>query len=201
VTVKAIVFDIGGVLTIAPRISDFGVFDSWEEKLGLEPGQISLRAGSAWEGGRIGSISEKEVHRRLGKSLGWSDAQVTAFMVDFWKEYLGAPNTELAEYFRGLRPRYRTAILSNSFVGARERQREFSELTDLIIYSHEVGVSKPEYRIYELTRERLGVQAEQTVFLDDAEQNVAAACKVGMHGILFRDNAQAIADIEASLHG
>jgi epoxide hydrolase-like predicted phosphatase len=201
VTVKAVVFDIGGVLKIAHRISEFEVFEKWEEKLGLEPGEIGFRARSAWEGGRIGSISEEGIHRHLGESLGWGDAQVTAFMVDFWTEYLGTPNTELAEYFRDLRPRYSTAILSNSFVGAREREREFGELADLIIYSHEVGISKPEHRIYELTCDRLGARAEQTVFLDDAERYVAAAREVGMHGILFRDNAQAIAEIEAWLHG
>jgi epoxide hydrolase-like predicted phosphatase len=201
VAVKAVVFDIGGVLKIAPRISEFKVFKSWEENLGLEPGQISSRTRSAWEGGRIGSISEEELHRHLGKSLGWDHAQVAAFMVDFWVEYAGTTNVELVEYFRGLRPRYRTAMLSNSFVGAREREQEFSELADLIIYSHEVGISKPEHRIYELACERLGVQAKQAVFLDDAEQYVAAAREVGMHGILFKGNAQAIADIEAWLRG
>jgi putative hydrolase of the HAD superfamily len=199
VTIKAIVFDIGGVLAIAPRISDFEVFGNWEKKLKLEAGHIRSRARGAWERGRIGSISEGEFCRRLGESLGWTDARVTAFMEDFWAEYLGTPNIELTEYFRGLRPRYRTALLSNSFVGARERQK-LGDLADLLLYSHEVGISKPEHRIYELACERLGVLPEQAVFLDDAEQYVAAACKAGMHGILFRDNAQAVADIEALLH-
>lgn len=52
---------------------------------------------------------------------------------DMWDEYLGTANTELTDYLAGLRPRYRTALLSNSFVGAREREEArygFDELTE-----------------------------------------------------------------------
>ncbi len=43
------------------------------------------------------------------------------------------------------------------------------------------------------------MQPEEVVFLDDVEHNVAAAAAYGMHAILFTDNAQAIADIQACL--
>ncbi len=59
----------------------------------------------------------------------------------------GTANTDLIEYARRLRPRYRTGILSNSFVGAREREQAaygFEDLVDEIIYSHECGMSKPD---------------------------------------------------------
>ncbi len=70
-------------------------------------------------------------------------------MADIWREYLGTANTELIEYARQLRPRYRTGILSNSFVGAREGEQAaygFEDLVDEIIYSHEAGMSKPDPR-------------------------------------------------------
>jgi putative hydrolase of the HAD superfamily len=111
-------------------------------------------------------------------------------------------NVELADYFRGLRPPYLTGIISNSFVGAREREEalyRFSELADPIIYSHEVGIAKPDPRIYALTCERMGIQPTEMIFLDDAERCVEGARALGIHGVLFRDNAQAIADINALL--
>jgi putative hydrolase of the HAD superfamily len=123
-------------------------------------------------------------------------------MADLWAEYLGTLNAELAAYFAGLRPRYKTAILSNSFVGAREKEQArygFGDLCDLIVYSHEEGMQKPERRFYELACERLGVQPAEVVFLDDVEVCVAAARELGMHAILFRDTAQAIADLQACL--
>jgi putative hydrolase of the HAD superfamily len=102
----------------------------------------------------------------------------------------------------GLRGRFRTGILSNSFVGAREREQErygFGDACDYIVYSHEVGMRKPERRIYELTCEKLGVEPHEMIFLDDVEECVAGAREVGIHGIVYRDNAQAIADVEVCI--
>jgi len=197
--VRAIVFDIGGVLEITPSL---GVAKKWETALGLQPGELDDRLHSVWQDGSIGTISEAQVHRSIGETLRLDEAQVRSFMEDLWTEYLGTLNVELAEYFRSLRPRYRTAILSNSFVGARSKEQEryhFDEMTDLIVYSHEVGMAKPDRRIYTLTCERLGVRPEETVFLDDSEWAVEAARALGIHALLFEDNAQAIADIEARL--
>jgi epoxide hydrolase-like predicted phosphatase len=200
-TVRAVLFDIGGVLEITPPT---GARDRWEARFGLRPGELGERTNEVWRAGAVGAVSEAEVHRRLGELLGVDDAVVRAFMDDLWAEYLGTLNVELVEYARGLRPRYRTGIISNSFVGARERERQrygLDELTDLIIYSHEVGMSKPDPRIYELACERLGVHPEETVFLDDTEEMVDGARAVGMQALLFEHNAQAIAEIEALIGG
>jgi putative hydrolase of the HAD superfamily len=198
--VRAVVFDIGGVLEDAPPT---GVAERWEAALGLRPGELNERLGGVWEAGAIGAISEGEVHRSIGRLLGLDEAQVSAFVQDIWTEYLGTLNAELAGYFSSLRPRYRTAMLSNSFVGAREREQErygFGDITDLIVYSHEVGMSKPDPRIYRLACDRLGVRPEQVVFLDDRPDFVEAALEAGITAILFQDNEQAIADIEARLN-
>ena len=198
-TIRAIVFDIGGVLEITP---DRGVNAKWEQQLHLNPGELDERLSSVWRGGSLGTLSEEQVHSSIGKILGMSETQVDAFMDDVWQEYLGTLNVELTEYFRSLRPQYQTAILSNSFVGARRKEQEryhFDEMCDLIIYSHEVGMSKPDRRIYELTCERLGVQPAEIIFLDDHEPNLVAAREFGMQAILFQETSQAIADIQTCL--
>lgn len=198
-TIRAIVFDIGGVLEITP---DLGVTARWEQQLGLMPGEMDQRLGDVWRGGSIGTISEEAVHKRIAEIMKMSEAQVNAMMDDMWRQYLGTPNVKLMEYFGSLRPKYQTAILSNSFVGAREKEQErygFDEMCDFIVYSHEVGMSKPDQRIYALTCERLGLPPQEVIFLDDHEEPVDAAREFGMHGILFKDNAQAIAAIEACI--
>src|SRR6266498_4195119 len=131
-----------------------------------------------------------------------SEAQVNELMDDLWREYLGTLNVELVEYFRSLRAKFQTAIISNSFVGAREKEEEkyrFSELCDFIIYSHEAGVSKPDPGIFTMACERLGLQPSEIIFVDDHEEGMVSARELGMHCILFRENAQAIADIEACI--
>ena len=197
--IRAVVFDIGGVLEITP---DLGVDRRWEARLGLAAGEIGERLADVWTGGGLGTITLDDVHLALRDRLGLDEQQLTEFMADTWREYVGSANTELIDYARGLRPRYRTGILSNSFVGAREREQAaygFEDLVDEIVYSHEAGMAKPDPRVYALVCERLGARPGETVFLDDTEPCVAGARDVGIHAVHYRDNAQAIAEIEKLL--
>ena len=212
-SIRAVVFDIGGVLEIAAGGEPSAGFPKmvavWEARLGLESGVLKARIRALNErlermgkDGALGTCTIEEWREELRLATGMDQAQTDAFIEDFWDVYLGDLNGELAEYFSGLRPRYRTALLSNSFVGAREREREryhFEEMTDLIIYSHEEGMAKPDPHIFELTCARLGVQPGEVVFLDDVEPSVTAARALGIHALLFHDTAQAIADVEAYL--
>ena len=194
-TIRAVVFDIGGVLEVTP---DLGITRQWETRLGLAAGKLDERMRDAWRGGSIGTITLDDVHRALRERLGLGEPQLAAFMADLWREYLGTPNTELIDYVRRLRPRYRTGILSNSFVGAREREQAaygFEDLVDEIIYSHECGMSKPDPGIYALACERLGVEPAQMVFLDDSGPCVEGARRAGIHAVLYQDNTQAVSDI------
>ncbi|MGH3153004.1 MAG: HAD family hydrolase [Streptosporangiaceae bacterium] len=197
--IRAVVFDIGGVLEVTP---DLGVTQRWEARLGLPGGGLDERMHDAWAGGSIGTITEQDVHQAVRERLGLDERQLEVFIADLWREYLGTANTGLIEYVRQLRPRYRTGILSNSFVGAREKEQAaygFEDLVDEIVYSHESGMSKPDARIYTLVCERLDVGPEETVFVDDADRCVAGARLGGLHAIRFQDNAQAIGEIERLL--
>jgi epoxide hydrolase-like predicted phosphatase len=200
-TIEAVVFDIGGVLEITPSL---GVAEMWESRLGLDPGEIGKRMQDVWEAGAIGTISELDVHQAVRDRLGLDTRQLEEFMGMIWREYLGTANTELIEYVRRLRPRYRTGIVSNSFVGAREREQaayDFENLVDVIIYSHECGMSKPDPGIYALACERLRVEPARMVFLDNYGPCVAGARDAGIQAVLYQDNAQAIKDIEHLLAG
>ena len=197
--IKAIIFDIGGVLEITPNLE---LDKKWEQRLDLPPGDLNQRLADVWRDGSVGAISIEQVHTSIGEIMGWSEAQVNEFMLDVWREYLGTLNAELAEYFRSLRPKYQTAIISNSFVGAREKEAhhyQFDTLCDFIIYSHEVGLRKPDPRIFKMTCERLGLPPHEVIFVDDHADVYASAQEMGMHCIEFKDNAQVIGEIEACI--
>ena len=200
-TIRGIVFDIGGVLEITPNL---GVDEKWEQKLNLQPGELNKRLGEVWRSGSVGTITIEQVHQRIGEIMDWSEAQVNEYMDDVWKEYLGTLNVELAEYFRGLSPKYQTAIISNSFVGAREKEAEhyqFDTICDFIVYSHEVGLRKPDSRIFTLACERLGLQPNEVIFVNDHKEVYASANEMGIHCIEFKDNVQVIAEVEACIQG
>ncbi|MET7993999.1 HAD family phosphatase [Amycolatopsis sp. NPDC005232] len=197
--IRAVVFDIGDVLEIAP---DLGVDRRWEARLGLSEGEITRRLADIWAAGAVGDVTEDDVRDTISSRLGVGQGRADAIMADIWEQYLGTGNADLIDYVRGLRPRCRTGILSNSFVGAREREQAaygFEDLVDDIVYSHEVGMSKPDPEIYRLSCTRLGVAPEEMIFLDDLDPNIDAARAVGIHGIRYRDNAQAITEIEELL--
>lgn len=142
------------------------------------------------------------MYQAVATTLGLDAAQVDEMMNDVWAEYLGSPNTELIAYFAALRSRCRTGIISNSFVGARDREHArygFGDICDVIIYSHEVGLLKPDRRIYELACRRLETTPTNVIFLDDAPANVVAARDLGMQAVLFTDTASAIGEIKAVL--
>ncbi|MPY35977.1 HAD-IA family hydrolase [Streptomyces adustus] len=198
---RCVILDIGGVLEITPRT---GWLDRWDERLGLPAGSAGRRLDDVWRAGAVGAISEKEVRAQVGARLGLDAVQVESLMADLWAEYLGTPNVELIQYVRGLRSRCRLGILSNSFVGARELETasyQFDELVEQIVYSHEIGVCKPDLRAFEMTCARLEVRSRDCLFIDDCNVNVEAARAAGMQAHLFEDNEQTFARIAAHLAG
>ncbi len=207
--IRAVMFDIGGILEVIPEGGDpatrFSALDEeWNTRLGLPPGHLTRCFETVAADGAFGRCTYEEWCARFKASTGLSQADFDAYMAAFWDTYMGNPNEELIAYFRALRPRYRTAILSNSFLGAREQEEArygFTSMVDVAIYSHEEGMHKPDPRIFALASERLGIPPAEIVFLDDLQPNVDAARARGFQAVLFTGTPQAIADIEALLHG
>jgi epoxide hydrolase-like predicted phosphatase len=199
--VRAVAFDIGGVLEVP---TDTDLEDRWEQRLGLRTGEFfqRLRQSGLGRDANLGRVSEAEFAQALGRLYGLDQPTIEELLIDLWDWYVGELNTELADYFQRLRPRYRTAILSNAAAGGHreeERRYGFAAMADVLVYSYEVGIEKPDRRIYEITCRQLGVHPGEVVFLDDVEANVVAARHLGMRAVLFQSTAQAITDVEACL--
>jgi epoxide hydrolase-like predicted phosphatase len=89
-----------------------------------------------------------------------------------------------------------TALLSNSW-GDSYLRDGWDEMFDVVVISGEVGMRKPESRIFRLVVDRLGRPPEQCVFVDDHEVNVRAAVEVGLVGVHHRDYESTAAELEA----
>jgi epoxide hydrolase-like predicted phosphatase len=92
----------------------------------------------------------------------------------------------------------KTALLSNSW-GLDYPREGWDELFDVTVISGEVGMRKPEPRIYELCATRLGLPPQACVFVDDLAPNVKGAVAVGMVGVLHRTYDETVAELEALL--
>lgn len=91
-----------------------------------------------------------------------------------------------------------TALLSNSWGNCYPREY-FDRTFDTVVISGEVGMRKPEPRIYLHTCERMGLSPEDCVFIDDLEHNVRTAEELGMTGILHTDAAATKVELERFL--
>lgn len=100
---------------------------------------------------------------------------------------------------------YRTGLCTNNVREGSTAWRELvavDELFDAVVDSSEVGLRKPDVRIYQHTLGRLGVDdPARTVFLDDHPGNVAGAERAGLVGLLVTDPVEAVAALDALLAG
>ncbi|MCY9785547.1 HAD family phosphatase [Nocardiopsis sp. EMB25] len=91
-----------------------------------------------------------------------------------------------------------TALLSNSWGNGYPREH-FDSTFDEIVISGEVGMRKPEPRIYLHTCERLGLRPQDCVFIDDLPHNIDTAEELGMTGILHTDAATTRSELDRLL--
>lgn len=191
--IRAVVLDIGGVLEV---IDDDAFPAPFLARHGLAPdalASVELPGDPA-----LGELTEAGLRAAWATGLGLDAAGADELMADHWRWYVGTPDRVLLDWFAGQRPDRRTGILSSSSPGAREAERcwGFEDVTDVLVYSHEVGVAKPDPRAFALTTERLGVEPAEVVFLDDVDGHVAAARRFGWHAVRHRGTPSSIAALE-----
>lgn len=186
--IKGLIFDFGGVLWDMR----WDVSRELEREHGLRERTIAqtLFTGDTWQRIEVGDGDREAWLRGAHTQLETIAGRELPPLHQHWRErqHVITPNIELV---RALRPAYRTAVLSNadSSLPARLRDIGIHDLFDSIVCSAEVGLAKPEPRIYALAAERLGMPPSACVFVDDLESNVQAARDAGMHGVYFRVDA------------
>jgi epoxide hydrolase-like predicted phosphatase len=201
--VQGVVFDIGGVLE---RIDPVTFLDRWQERLRLSDAAMAdaLAHVDPENAGPVGGIDEHEVRRQYQAALRLDDQQADELVRDLWDWYCGELDDDLMSYARSLHGRVRLAILSNSGPGAREVEEErygFAALFDPIVYSHEVGLMKPDARVFALTAERLGLPPSALVHVDDVAANVDGARAAGLQAVLHTDTMRTVAELDRLLEG
>jgi putative hydrolase of the HAD superfamily len=209
--ITTVISDFGGVLT-TPLLHSFMAFQdhtgiSWEA-LGRAMQRAAERDGAyplfELERGRMSEAEFLELmETELEPELGHRPE-----LHRFREIYFDAldPNERMVDLMRDLRERgMRMALLTNNVREWEPLWRSLlpvDEIFELIVDSAFVGMRKPEPGIYELTLERLdGPSPSECLFVDDVEVNCDAARELGMRVVHFRENDQAIPEVQAALQG
>ena len=192
--IQAVIFDWGGVLM---RTADPGPRLAWDARLGLAAGSINrlVFESADWRRAQLGQISEDEVWSNLGARLALAPDALAELRRDFWAgDRLEA---EMVTLVRRLRPRFKTALLSNFPASLRAllTQCGVTDAFDEMVISGEVGLVKPDARIYSLAAGRLGVPVGECLFVDDFVENVKGARAAGMQALYFAPVDKAMAEL------
>ena len=191
--IRAVIWDFGGVLV---RTTDHARREALAAELGLTLEELSARIfdGDNRRKAQLGHIDGEQHLRTVATEFGMSAAALqSAFFAD------DSLDEELMQYIRALRPRYKTGLLSNAMSTLRSAITErfsIADAFDAVIISAEVGVMKPDARIYQLALDALEVQPDEAIFIDDFADNVAGARALGMQAIQFDSREQALADLQ-----
>ncbi len=94
---------------------------------------------------------------------------------------------------------YKTALLSNSWSLTHYPRQQLDPLFDFVVISGEVGLRKPDPKIYELTTSKLGVESSRCVFVDDHPGHLQAALEIGMTTVLHRSPTETLSELSGLL--
>jgi epoxide hydrolase-like predicted phosphatase len=195
-SIKAIIFDLGGVIL---RTEDQAPRTALGARHGLSYYDLSMQVldGEDSRTAQVGGMSSAEFWDAASAKYGMAHP---AFRDEFFAG--DQLDWELIAAIRGLRGKYKTALLSNAFDDLRElisNDWKFHDAFDVMVVSAEVKMMKPDPRIYTYTIGLLSVEPGEAVFIDDVPANIDAAHKVGLHGVRFSSRQQALSDLHALL--
>lgn len=196
-TIKAVIWDVGGVLL---RTENPLPRQKLAERLGMERKELERHVfwGESGSEAQLGKKSYENHSRDVLMLLGLSWSELTQFEQEFW----GGDEIDngLIETIRQLhQDGLKTGILSNAFSNLRAllvSDWQISDAFDTVVISAEVGLVKPDPRIYQLILKSLGVSPEQAVFIDDSSENIEAARSLSMSGILFTSPKAVTSELE-----
>lgn len=209
--VRAVIFDWGGVITSPivdtvtawlesdriDRESYAAVMRPWvQQAYGPQEAESPIHALER------GEVTDEEFEAILAALLvGVDGAPVTAAGLLQRMFAASVLQAEMLDLIKELRSSgFRTGLLSNSW-GVRDGypRHLFGDLFDDVVISGEVGMRKPEERIFNLAVDRLGLSPRECVFIDDIEGNIVAAQALGFVTVHHQEPALTRAELSALL--
>jgi putative hydrolase of the HAD superfamily len=205
--VRAAVFDLGGVFIAGSvqNVERYGLslgmaredWDALRQDLFLESGW--------WDRLERAEITLDEFAQELRRRLA---ERGFAISLEQARNFMGEPGDpgsmpirpEVVEAARAVRRVMPTALLTNNIVEWRagwRRRMDADRLFDAVIDSSEIGMRKPEERIYIHTERMLGLPGEALFFVDDLGVNLKPARARGWQTLKYEDTGQVLEVLEA----
>jgi haloacid dehalogenase superfamily, subfamily IA, variant 3 with third motif having DD or ED len=196
---RAIVFDYGMVLTAPP---DPKAYSELVRITGLPSERLDhfyWADRHAFDEGKLNGLS---FWRKVTSDAGLALDSAAITELALWDACMWTTqNDAMLAWQQMLKQRgILTAILSNigdTVLDNMLRELPWLSRFDVLVWSYQLRMAKPDAAIYKHTLKQLGTRAEDTMFIDDRQVNVDAANALGMKGVLFTDVERLRADLMA----
>ena len=194
--IKAVIWDIGGVIA---RTEDKGPRNQLAADLGVSRDRLNDLVFGGMKGtqAQLGEISVEDLWAYVHHELKLLPDEFT----DIRDRFFGGDiiDYQIIDYIQEIKPKYKTAILSNAWNDLREvltNQWKIADAFDSITISGEEGVKKPDPTIYKISLNKLSVAPAEAVFIDDFIENIQSAANLGIHTIHFTSPEKALTDLK-----
>jgi len=188
--IKAVIFDVGGVLAIGDKTKSVHEFmqrslhlflDQWFDSIDT----VYVRAFER-------KISKQQALELMARNLKTNPKKLERLWIQAYKRCF-SQNVELYEFAYNLKKQgYKIAILSDQWPVSKEAVmlKKYTKKFDVIVSSDEVGVRKPNFEIYKIALKMLKIKPSEALFIDNQIWNIQAAQKLGINTILYQNNQQ-----------
>jgi glucose-1-phosphatase len=199
--IDAIVLDIGGVIL---RTEDRKGRQTLEIKYNLPPGGSEALVFNSEPAAQstIGKVGQDQIWQNIADELKLTPEELKNFEQTFWQG--DQIDMELIRYLENQRGTFTTALLSNAWVGMRDILKDQyqiveGETVDHILISAELGVAKPDPRIYHILASTINCQFDKILFVDDFIENIEAAEELGIQTIHYQPGMDLINHIQITV--
>ncbi len=198
---RAVIFDFGGVIF---KTRDYTPRHRWDERLNQPHGTVEqvVHGSPSWLAAQRGEMPVVDYWADVALQLCIAPATAAGELArDFYSG--DVMDAAIVDVIRALRANGHTvALLSNDcapLLRPRIEALGISDLFDPLVISSEIGVMKPDEAAYTAVLARMGRAADETVFVDDRQENVLAANVLGIHGVHYHDGMDLVATLQQFL--
>ncbi len=198
-TIKAIVFDLGGVI-IDLDFSNFYNRIITQSPLNKPQTPIMLEFFRQSDIYHQGNMTDDEFYQLACDLLQVCMLNQSEFFEAF-NSIISGYNSEIVEIIRKIRDNGRYKLLALSNVNAShwdyilEKKWEFINYFNELILSHEIHLIKPDPEVFKYTIQKAGYKPEQIVFIDDGLNNIRSARELGIIGIKYTNKDELIEEL------
>ncbi len=199
---KNIIFDLGGVILNI----NYSLTEKAFRKLGVDNFDLlfsQAQQSHLFDNYEKGFITSTAFRNELNTYLKKNESD--EIIDEAWNAILLDLPKERIELLKKVRTTHRTFLLSNTneiHINTFNKylQKEFltndlSGLFEKVYLSYEIGMRKPDAEIFEFVLRENNLKADETLFIDDSSQHIAAAAKLGLHTYLLDVTKESIMDV------